>query len=549
MGDFFLSPDEIAKEIGILATKRYEQFSKYVKEKSQNGQNEELLQELLLFIKKIAHIDFRNYRRNIIFNRTSKRMDATDCHSLEAYIDYLKTHPLEMETLTRYLLFRRSSFFQDAELFDTLRKRVFPKITSGSNQEVRFWVPGCSTGEGVYSLAISVTAFIHAKPRSSPVDIQIFGTDVGESAIQTARTGIYPNSIASEVPPDLLKSFFVKTNNGYRISNSIRDLCVFAKHDLAKDIPFRRIDLIDCRDLLASFDSVFRKRMLPVFHSALNPSGFIVVDNSDGFMSAFSDFFFPVDNKNKVFARETAVLRQEVDLNRDSSSTNFPAPQIELGKSAVDKEVLKASDDMLLSKYAPPSVIVNENFDILQFRGRISPYIEPVSGEASLNLTKMAHPGLLIEILALLHQAKKNRTPVTKEVRSGSHGGNGGDSKPPLYIEVIPISTTQYSDGITHFTIVFRELPEKMIDSDKSMKKGGEKRSKAPGAKDDSPVNDYLQSIIEQLELANQELRATNQELAARLQEYEVANLERKSEHFASGEKDLRYAEKDIYRR
>jgi two-component system CheB/CheR fusion protein len=266
---------------------------------------ERSFKQVLGLIETHTGLDLTHYKHSTIKRRINRRMMRRQVEKMEDYVKYLRQHSEELTRLYEDILINVTSFFREPEAFEALQKVVFPEImrNRAEDEPIRIWVPGCATGEEAYSLAISLLEFLG--DLASKVQIQIFATDVEEAVIDKARQGLYPESITADVSEDRLRRFFVKVAGGYQVSKNIRAMCVFAKQNLIKDPPFSRLDLISCRNVLIYFGPVLQKKVIPIFHFALKPGGFLVLGKSEA-LSAFPHFFEPLDKKLKIFKKKAA---------------------------------------------------------------------------------------------------------------------------------------------------------------------------------------------------------------------------------------------------
>lgn len=329
--------------------------------------------------------------------------------------------------------------FRDLKAFEGLKTRVFPAITKDENTKgtIRIWAPGCSTGEETYSLAIVLLEFLDDK--APAFKIQIFGTDANEQGIGKARSGIYPERILQEVSPERLRRFFTEVEQGYRVNKFVRDLCVFAKQNLAEDPPFSRMNLVTCRNLLIYLGPELQRKVLPILHYALKPSGFLFLGNAEN-VAAFPHLFAPVDKQHRIFTKKAVASRLHYDFSgRHPRDTAITVRATEQSDTLLGLDQQHQADNIVLKNYAPPGVVINENMDVLQFRGAIGPYIELVSGRASLHLLKVARKELVAELRAAVNLAKKNRVTVKRkpvELRR-----NGQSTSVNISVEPLETST------------------------------------------------------------------------------------------------------------
>ena len=325
--------------------------------------------------------------------------------------------PAEVEALFRDLLIGVTSFFRDPEAFAALQEQVIPRLFAGkpAGAAIRVWVPGCSTGEEAYSIAILLQEQMEALKQSFKV--QVFATDIDRQAIEQARAGVYPASIAADVSPERLARFFSQEPDGgaYRIQKGIRDMLVFSEQDVIKDPPFSRLDLISCRNLLIYMGGELQKKLIPLFHYALNPGGVLFLGTSET-VGEFADLFATLDRKSKLYQR-----KEDGPGAHRSAVGKYLPPATEVG--AVSRPAGKApgesklplrelTERALLQQYAPVGALVNERGDILYLHGRTGLYLEPAPGEAGMNILKMAREGLRRDLTTALHKAVASREPV-----------------------------------------------------------------------------------------------------------------------------------------
>ena len=398
--DYVLSPERIAQQL----TQAQLAPSDQEPSKDAFDGKDRLMKDIFRMLKHYSKVDFIDYKVATIQRRILRRMNIGRVSELRDYVKLLHRNPHEVEALYREVLINVTSFFRNPEVFESLRSVVYPTLLAERSQQepVRVWVPGCSTGEETYSHAISLVEALSELRIEVP--IQVFGTDLSENAIQRARAGVYKENIASEVSEVRLRRFFHKVPGGYQISKSIRDMCVFARQNVFGDPPFSRMDLISCRNVLIYLGPVLQKKVIPIFHYALKPGGFLLVGNTEGLSGSGADIFESVDRKTRIYQKKPVPSPVAFGLTisaHDSGEAGQERPhrmakEDELAKTPAD--VQREADRLLLTKYVPSAVVVNDDLDILQSRGRTNRYLELPTGRASLNLLKMARPGLLYEL-------------------------------------------------------------------------------------------------------------------------------------------------------
>lgn len=433
--DFVLPPKDIAKELMRIRRHPYLFSGDRIAAGNANDLEdsaaplthlEEDLTAVLDQLRKSNGIDFSQYKPNTIRRRTLRRMAILKLDTLSKYAKYLKSHPDEADKLFEDVLIPVTSFFRDFEAFEALKMQVYPAILKDKRNKsaIRMWAPGCSTGEETYSLAMTLLEFLGDK--ASSFQVQIFGTDLNEKGIEKARAGIYRESIAEEISAERMGRFFLKVEGGYRVNKAVRDMCIFARQNLASDPPFSQMDLVACRNLLIYIQSVLQKKIVPVLHYALKPSGFLVLGSSES-LSAFPDLFSVVDKKHRIYAKKPAVSRLPYDIglpylpsgnklqlsHRTEKSQSSREPEIDIQVEA---------DRVILNDHSPAGVVVNRAMEVVHFRGRTAPYLEQAAGKPSLNVLKLARNGLAVELRTLIGAAIKQDAPVRRE--SVSFNGN-----------------------------------------------------------------------------------------------------------------------------
>lgn len=412
--DITLPPKEIAHELARIAQHQFIYSPKAAEPALDTKGQLDSRTSIFQLLRKIHHVDFSHYKTNTIQRRLERRMMLNRIDNLPAYSEFLSAHPDELKALHADILIHVTRFFRDTESFKAMSRDVFPRIVKDKpfGAPIRIWVPGCSTGEEVYSIAITLLEFLG--DRASQTPIQIFATDISEQAIQKARVGEYLESIRIDVAPDRLKRYFSRTDSGtYKISKSIRDFCLFSRHDLTVDPPFARIDFISCRNLLIYFSAPLQKHVIPIFHYSLVAKGVLCLGKSET-IGGLSHLFTLIDKTNKLYARKNAPI--SLNLQFPASTYVHGTPE-RPSKSAVfiklPADLQKLSDLALQAEY--PGVLINDDMEILQFHGRTAPFIEPMSGVATYHLLKMVRPDIIPYLRSLINTARNHDRPAKKE--------------------------------------------------------------------------------------------------------------------------------------
>jgi two-component system CheB/CheR fusion protein len=465
--------------------------------------------------------------------------------SFSEYAKYMKEHPDEGQKLYDDVLIPVTSFFRDFEAFEALKTEIYPAIVKevGNKGTIRMWAPGCSTGEETYSLAMTLLEFLGDKALS--YQVQIFGTDLNEKGIEKARTGLYRASIADEMSPERLQRFFVKVDDGYRVNKTVRDMCIFARQNLANDPPFSQMNLVACRNLLIYIQPILQKKIIPILHYALKPSGFLMMGSSES-ASGFPDLFSTLDKKNKIYSKKPTASRLPYDFAQSyrpsSSSLAFSGklPKRE-GAATEDSNLEAEADRIILKSHAPVGVVVNAAMEVIQFRGRTTPYLESPPGKSSLNLLKLARHGLAIELRTLIGSAVKKDISVQKE----RFIFEGDGHKRILNLSVSPLEDESSEDN-RFFLVLFDDITAHTssgseISSPRRRKSAAEDTREATRMKkeladsrdalhaaieSEDALKEEFQSANEEILSANEELQSTNEELETSKEELQSANEE-----------------------
>lgn len=551
--DYVLPPQRIAEELIRIQKQPARKSSSDTFEGK-----DRLVKEIFRLLKTFSKVDFVDYKTATIQRRILRRMNINQIGDLGDYVKLLHRNPEEVEALYRDVLINVTSFFRNPDVFKSLRQAVYPKILGerAASEPVRFWVPGCSSGEETYSHAISLVEMLSEMRLEVPV--QIFGTDLSESAIQKARSGFYKESIANEVSEVRLRRFFHKAPGGYQISKAIRDMCVFARQNVFSDPPFSRMDLISCRNVLIYLSPVLQKKVIPIFHYALKPQGFLLVGNTEGLLGAGAEIFDLVERKSKIYQKKavpspvTFGLAVGTHEYLDRIQKKPPAEPKDDEQPKTPADVQREADRLLLTKYVPSAVVVTDNLEILQSRGKTSRFLELPTGKASLNLLKMARPGLLFELRTLLEKARQNSIPVSKDGVTVEDG----DSRFFVKLEVIPFRTPAHDQR--HFLVLFEEIAgarpaEPRISSHQAAKELSDSREVqiAQLKQELAGTKEYLQSIIEGQEATNEELQSANEEIQSGNEELQSTNeeLQTSKEELESANEELNTVNEEIQHR
>jgi two-component system CheB/CheR fusion protein len=557
--DFVLSPENIARELARIAK------HPYVADPGDNPATSELPEldqlaplstgaakpdgfgKILLLLRHHSGVDFTLYKPTTIRRRITRRMMLKKMASLNSYAALLRGDAGERDALYSDLLINVTSFFRNPEAFDFLKRKVFPRLVRDRpNDPVRAWVLGCSTGQEAYSLAMALQESIDNLTPAPK--IRIFATDLNPVVLDKARDGLYPRAVVADVSPQRLRRFFVEEQGGYRISKSLRQMIVFAPQNLLSDPPFSRMDLVTCRNLLIYLEPALQKRAVPAFHYALKPAGFLFLGASES-ISGYSNLFAPVDKKNRIYSRKpgpTPALRLEF-APRDSARKNDSPPRAPLPAPeglSPELNTEREADRVTVSRHAPPSLLVNADLEVLQFRGETGPYLKSPAGRASFSLLKMVREGLLLPLRAALNQAKKQNKVVRREnIRVAQNGQTRLAN-----LEVVPLKNLKERC----YLVFFEEAHPSSVASEPATLSPSPRfhalhvpaafRRRISDLESDLAAKDeYLQSVQEQYEAANEELQASSEEVTSANEELQSLNeeLETSKEELESANEEL----------
>jgi two-component system CheB/CheR fusion protein len=540
--DFVLSPKEIAAELAWMSNHPNGRRTPLAK-REEPRDDDHAFDSILNLMSDAQGADFTKYKPSTIQRRTQQRMASLGIVSFAAYLGYLGLHPEELARLSNHILIPVTEFFRNPEVFEDLTKTAFPAIVEQKSKGVlRLWVVACSSGEEVYSLAITLLEFLEGS--ANGLRIQIFGTDINEKGVAKARTGIYSENALKNVSEERIARFFTKVPGGYQVNKVVRSLCVFARQDVTRDPPFSNLDLISCRNFLIYVQPELQQKIISTFHYALNSSGFLLLGTAESAIS-YPEIFTPLDKKSKIYSKKTFSNKQQRTFKtRKPLTTASALPETKAAPIRgilTEAEIEQAADRIVLKEYAPAGVIVNDALEILHFRGRTSLYLEPTSGRANLNLLHMVREELTIPLRTVIASARKKNAPVTKKNVVFEHNRQ----RCVVHLSATPLG--DFSLAVDRsYLILFVEAKIPLVRED-----GEGKRT--PGTIDDGAHEKLLtqkrelraarlllrenlaaqealredyQSANEELLSANEELQSTNEELETSKEELESSNEE-----------------------
>lgn len=554
--DFILPPQEIATELANISRHPYIASPIPAQAVEVLGEQETAMQVIFSLLRESAKVDFKQYKHATLKRRILRRMVLHKLENIDDYVTYLREHSAEVQALYDDILIHVTSFFRDPSAFEALSTKVFPNIANnGADVPLRIWVAGCSTGEEAYSLAMCLVEYLDNQPIKP--SIQIYATDISDRAINIARAGFYKYSAVADISPERLQRFFIPVDDGYRIAKSVREMCVFARQNICSDPPFSKLDLISCRNVLIYLGAALQKKILPTFHYGLKPTGFLMLGSSETTGDS-SNLFTAVDKKQKIYARKLVPARMALDLitNRTNELVQ-PTPSNDPGWN--DFDLQKEADRLVLERFAPVGVVIDNDLEILHFRGQTSLYLEPAPGRASHNLLKMAKDGLKLELRTAIYQARQQNSAVRKENLQIVDG----EEIIQLNFEVIPLKSRGVEER--YFLILFQattpaampQSPGGMLTPNSAARTTPEpasspsKLENAQLKQELATTKEYLRSIIEEQEGTNQDLRAANEEVLSSNEEFQSSNeeLETAKEEIQATNEELTTINDELQRR
>ncbi len=461
--------------------------------------------------------DFSGYKDETFARRVRRRSIFLNLQEVPDYLARLRADPTEVTALFRDLLISVTDFFRDADAFETLANEVVPAIMEGRSikSTIRVWVPGCATGEEVFSIAILLREALDGV--ESPPKIQIFATDIDERALEVARAGRYPEPLLRSVSAERLKRFFVKEESAYVVSREIRELCIFSPHSVFRDPPFSRVDLISCRNLLIYLGADMQQQVLPIFHYSLRASGYLFLGLSEN-VSRHADLFEPVDRKNRIF-RACGSLQPMPSLpfalDKKPGYPAFTAKRPGLATLRRDAEA------QLLERHVPQYVVVSSIGDVVYFSADTGRYLQPAVGAPSRQLVDLARKGLRLEIRSALRSAFETGRPVRRENLSIDAGG---DRVQLFTLEIEPFESSISDQAL--LLVTFQDVGPEQPRGAIVVRSSSVDKEEALLDKELKDTRDKLQGTIEEYETALEELRSSNEELLSLNEEHQSANEE-----------------------
>jgi len=551
--DYELPAAEMAAQLIAYATQAFDYPPRVASAPLPKAEN--AFKKIFIMLRAKTGHDFSQYKPSTIHRRIERRMAVHQIETVYAYVKYLQQTPEEVEALFRDLLIGVTSFFRDPEAFKALEDQVIPKLFAGKSASnvIRVWSPGCSTGEEAYSLAILLAERQEAMKQSFKV--QVFATDIDSQAITTARAGLYPASIATDISPERLARFFAVEPDGsaYRVHKGIRDMLVFSEQDVIRDPPFSKLDLISCRNLLIYMGGDLQKKLIPLFHYSLNPDGFLFLGTSES-VGEFGDLFVALDRKLKLYQNRKDIHgAKRAILGRfmpPMTAIDIALPRSAAKTAGAGKLSLRdLTEKTLLQQVAPTAALVNEKGDILYLHGRTGLFLEPTPGETGINnILRMARDGLQREMTTALHKAASRKEIVR---HSGLRVKTNGDFT-MVNLTILPVASglTTTNDAPLYL-VILEEAPTFDLESAQKVAMPAGEGANHPDTNVDLRIaalkqelrakEEYLKTANEEMETTNEELKSSNEEMQSVNEELQSTNeeLETSKEELQSVNEEL----------
>lgn len=483
------------------------------KEQGAEDQIEPYMESIFQLIYQYTHLDFSQYKRNTLYRRIDRRISSLKLDSIDEYLKRLKKDPAEVEQLHREFLIGVTHFFRDSGVFDHLKKNTIPELLQNKDlKHLRLWVPACSSGEEVYTWAILLKDY---RDKHRPdLGLQIFGSDIDQKALEKAREGLYPQTIKKDIPENLLKTYFRKEGDSYRVEKEIREMIVFAEQNLLQDPPYSRVNIISCRNLLIYLSKGLQEQILTLFHYALCSQGLLVLGNSET-LGPMSYLFHEDTRKIKLYRK---IENQNISGAVWNLNTHYKKSK-ELQEFKPTEKLKDLAEKKLLKDYTPPAVLISQNADILYIQGNAGKYLEFPTGELSRNIIKTAREGLKIALANAIRKSRLNKCIIRhKNLRVLLDNG-----EEYLNLEVSPV---EQEENAGLMMVIFKPGFSQEDDQENLEERQNASATILELEKELSATQEYLQSTIEELETTNEELKSSNEEAQSNNEELQSANEE-----------------------
>lgn len=545
--DFILSPTQMAEELLNISIHPYVCDPSSTEENQDSSEfQQDDLRQVYQLLQRHTGVDFTQYKQTTFERRLRRRITVNKLIDLSEYIQYLRATPTEIQALYQDVLITVTSFFRDPDVFQVLKETVFPQLLQmqSSVSSFRIWVPGCATGEEVYSLAMCLLESLDSYTINPK--IQIFGTDISDRAIEIARTGVYRETQMEAVSIEQRHRFFMEIDGSYQITPAVREVCVFARQDLSSEPPFSNLDMVSCRNVLIYFQAAQQRRVMSIFHYGIKPTGFLVLGNSES-IGENSELFEVFDARSRIYIPRDVPTRLNFDFvsNYHSRETGIrESPSLAVTPNQSDMQQWAAH--LLLNRYAPVGVIINEALEVLYFQGEPAPYLRLTKGEPSFDLFKLLRPSLLVDVRTAIEQAKQQRVTIKRQnlkiedIESDSNR---------ISLEVIPFSLSQGR----YFFVLFERNPDfeamtnlNLQSPDREITNLEAENSRLRQELLDSQT--FVRITIEEHESTHQQLVAANEEILSSNEELKSTNeeLQTAKEEIQSANEELKTTNEEL---
>jgi len=518
--DFVLPPAGIAWQLVALA--RDSQVSMAAPDAMEPPGDAELA-KILRMVRSVTGVDFAHYKQSTLARRIKRRMALRGFETLEDYSRVLQRNREEANALCEDLFITVTAFFREPAVFEELKKKVFPALVEKRDLKdpIRIWVPGCATGEEAYSIAMCLVEFLDDRNVNLP--FEIFATDISEAAIEKARAGTYTDSALAHVSPQRLARFFTRADRRYQVAKIIRDRCVFARHNVAQDPPFSKLDLISCCNVLIYLGAVLQRQVLSILRYSLKPTGFLVLGPSES-IGTLSDSFHQIDKTHKIYCLQQAASASAPRISEGRRTEGRVDLRKRIAERGAGPDVLREADRLVLAEHGPPGAIIDDQMNIVEIRGRTTPYLELSPGEPTQNLMKLAREGLIAGLAKAIRTARQTRAIAKADGFRIEDGGRLKD----VTIKVIPFKDSSASKE-RYFLVLFEDARPNGAPGTMQKPAIQDNVGSARLRRELVATKEYLQSIVEDNATTLEELRAANEEAQAGNEELETAQEELES--------------------
>ncbi|OFY44437.1 MAG: chemotaxis protein CheB [Bacteroidetes bacterium GWF2_40_14] len=483
------------------------------------------LEKIIILLRTVTGNDFSLYKKNTVYRRIERRMGVHKIEKISLYVNFLLENPKELEILLKELLIGVTSFFRDGAVWEKLKETIIPSIIANKplGSQLRSWIVGCSTGEEAYSMAIVFREVVEKLNPNGGYSLQIFATDLDNEAIETARKGLYPLNIEADVSSKRLSRFFIASDEGYRVKAEIREMVVFAKHNIISHPPFTKIDILSCRNLLIYMDVELQKKLLGLFYYSIIPEGYMVLGSAET-LGLQSTTFSQVDAKLKIYNRSFPSVSPESYDFPSSFSRSRPVVDKNDYQVPVNKtqNIQTLADQLLLQNFSPPGVLVNDKGDIIYISGHTGKYLEPAVGKANMNIFAMLREGLRNEFSSAFRKAiSKKELVVVHNIKVGTNGGSQ-----IINLSIQWIDKPDQLNGM--LMIIFTDVTKlsSLMDLDKKAGKALQTVRQAEMEKELQLLREELQNTMEEMQTSQEEQKSTNEELQSTNEELQSSNEE-----------------------